>query len=188
MTTLTKPTTVTLPLAIGRFALHFLEMCVVMCMGGGVLQFLVFSAIGAIGYPDIVARAPELGMLILAANFAIVMAVYMLLRGHARQHNIEMSGSTLLGAIPFILALWLGWIARGSLANWGDLFRLMCGPLCALMFVVMLVRFNDYGGRVGAVIATSASGEYTCPMHPDVRQAQAGKCPRCGMTLVRIRP
>jgi hypothetical protein len=29
-------------------------------------------------------------------------------------------------------------------------------------------------------------GEHTyhCPMHPDVRQARAGKCPRCGMGLV----
>src|SRR5438874_4189747 len=25
---------------------------------------------------------------------------------------------------------------------------------------------------------------YTCPMHPDVRAAAPGKCPRCGMTLV----
>src|SRR5256885_394598 len=25
---------------------------------------------------------------------------------------------------------------------------------------------------------------YTCPMHPEVRQSQPGKCPKCGMTLV----
>ncbi len=25
---------------------------------------------------------------------------------------------------------------------------------------------------------------YTCPMHPEVRQAQAGDCPKCGMHLV----
>lgn len=25
---------------------------------------------------------------------------------------------------------------------------------------------------------------YTCPMHPDVREAKAGKCPRCGMMLL----
>ncbi len=28
-----------------------------------------------------------------------------------------------------------------------------------------------------------ASGEYTCPMHPDVRQAGPGSCPLCGMGL-----
>ena len=25
---------------------------------------------------------------------------------------------------------------------------------------------------------------YTCPMHPDVRQPNMGKCPKCGMDLV----
>ena len=26
--------------------------------------------------------------------------------------------------------------------------------------------------------------DYSCPMHPDVRQPSAGKCPKCGMKLV----
>jgi hypothetical protein len=25
---------------------------------------------------------------------------------------------------------------------------------------------------------------YTCPMHPEVREDRAGKCPKCGMDLV----
>ena len=25
---------------------------------------------------------------------------------------------------------------------------------------------------------------YLCPMHPDVRQATPGKCPKCGMALL----
>src|SRR5262249_42477868 len=25
---------------------------------------------------------------------------------------------------------------------------------------------------------------YTCPMHPEIRQRAAGRCPRCGMDLV----
>jgi Cu+-exporting ATPase len=25
---------------------------------------------------------------------------------------------------------------------------------------------------------------YTCPMHPAVREASAGKCPKCGMALL----
>jgi hypothetical protein len=24
---------------------------------------------------------------------------------------------------------------------------------------------------------------YTCPMHPDVKQSQPGRCPKCGMEL-----
>ena len=26
---------------------------------------------------------------------------------------------------------------------------------------------------------------YTCPMHPEVRSREPGKCPKCGMALVR---
>jgi rubrerythrin len=26
---------------------------------------------------------------------------------------------------------------------------------------------------------------YTCPMHPEVKQPAPGKCPKCGMTLVK---
>ena len=29
-----------------------------------------------------------------------------------------------------------------------------------------------------------ASKLYLCPMHPDVRQATPGKCPKCGMELL----
>ncbi len=25
---------------------------------------------------------------------------------------------------------------------------------------------------------------YTCPMHPEIREAEAGRCPSCGMALV----
>lgn len=27
---------------------------------------------------------------------------------------------------------------------------------------------------------------YTCPMHPEVRSAEPGTCPKCGMTLVPV--
>jgi heavy metal-binding protein len=30
----------------------------------------------------------------------------------------------------------------------------------------------------------AAAAVYTCPMHPEVRQPQPGRCPKCGMTLV----
>jgi hypothetical protein len=30
----------------------------------------------------------------------------------------------------------------------------------------------------------NASKLYLCPMHPDVRQTNPGKCPKCGMDLL----
>ena len=31
---------------------------------------------------------------------------------------------------------------------------------------------------------TGEQATYTCPMHPEVRSAEPGKCPKCGMFLV----
>jgi hypothetical protein len=38
-----------------------------------------------------------------------------------------------------------------------------------------------------AAPAREAMPMYTCPMHPEVRQASAGSCPKCGMTLKQRR-
>ena len=29
---------------------------------------------------------------------------------------------------------------------------------------------------------------YTCPMHPEIRSPKPGDCPKCGMTLVKVKP
>ena len=33
--------------------------------------------------------------------------------------------------------------------------------------------------------APDAAKPYSCPMHPEVRSAQPGRCPKCGMDLVK---
>jgi Cu+-exporting ATPase len=33
---------------------------------------------------------------------------------------------------------------------------------------------------------TAPQGEYTCPMHPEIKQAGPGSCPNCGMTLEQV--
>jgi membrane fusion protein, copper/silver efflux system len=34
--------------------------------------------------------------------------------------------------------------------------------------------------------SASPAAVYTCPMHPEVRSSEPGKCPKCGMTLERV--
>ncbi len=48
----------------------------------------------------------------------------------------------------------------------------------------------DAGGGllIELVRETDRTETFWCPMHPDVRSADAGKCPACGMTLVPIPP
>src|SRR3989338_10811059 len=43
------------------------------------------------------------------------------------------------------------------------------------------------GGRSSAA-AVQVTGIYACPMHPEVRQATAGSCPKCGMALEEVSP
>ena len=42
---------------------------------------------------------------------------------------------------------------------------------------------DPHAGRETKVSTPVA--EYTCPMHHDVRQSGPGRCPKCGMTLVK---
>lgn len=44
---------------------------------------------------------------------------------------------------------------------------------------------HSSGGRQNHMAGspTNSNGEYTCPMHPEVRQSGPGKCPKCGMFL-----
>lgn len=39
------------------------------------------------------------------------------------------------------------------------------------------------GQRAEATLSNGATVEYTCPMHPEVRQMGPGACPKCGMAL-----
>jgi hypothetical protein len=47
---------------------------------------------------------------------------------------------------------------------------------------------SDAGAAVEIVRDLHRPDAFWCPMHPDVRAADAAKCPLCGMTLVRIPP
>lgn len=42
--------------------------------------------------------------------------------------------------------------------------------------------------RLGAMEALAPTYELTCVMHPEVRQAQEGSCPKCGMGLMSVKP
>ena len=47
-----------------------------------------------------------------------------------------------------------------------------------------LKKFNGLIDFIGMQYSESGDQQvYYCPMHPEVRQAQPGKCPKCGMTL-----
>ena len=64
-----------------------------------------------------------------------------------------------------------------------------CSDACKLDFDKNPEVFLKSGGTVGVTSNARVTGtEYTCPMHPEVRQVGPGSCPKCGMALEPAAP
>ena len=76
--------------------------------------------------------------------------------------------------------------APGGSAEHGGRTYWFCSKSCREKFVADPKRYVN-----AAAAPTPASGDertYTCPMHPEVRQAGPGSCPKCGMALEPVAP
>ncbi|MEI8406515.1 MULTISPECIES: hypothetical protein [unclassified Kribbella] len=124
---------------VGRFVLHFLQMCLVMCAGAISLSVLFFGGAALLGYTDLPERAPELTTLVIAINLSLPMAVWMRFMGMDWRPTLEMSGATMVAGLLLIVAYWLDILAKTSL------LELQTGLLaCPLMLAIMLIRFRLY--------------------------------------------
>jgi hypothetical protein len=122
-------------------------MCVAMCAGGAILNALIFLAGPTLlGYPDLRQRLPELALVVIAFDYALVMAVWMRFRGMDWRPTLEMSGANIAVAIVVIALAEFGVVSGSSLRGWVFGF---CGPACLAMIVVMLFRLDLYTGRTG---------------------------------------
>jgi Cu+-exporting ATPase len=76
----------------------------------------------------------------------------------------------------------------GTFVHRGTTYR-FCGPRCREKFSADPESFlhpepsAPEHGPDDAVAASSARGEFTCPMHPQVRREEPEACPECGMAL-----
>jgi hypothetical protein len=92
-------------------------MCAAMCVGGGILNGLIFVAGPALlAYPDPRQQSPELALLVIAVDFALPMAAWMRFRGMAWRPTLEMSGATIGVAIVMIGLDWLDVVQDSILA------------------------------------------------------------------------
>lgn len=74
------------------------------------------------------------------------------------------------------------WIARfGNVGLW-----LATGVLLIILLGIAQRTGWIQGSRLNSGMSTedAATAIYTCPMHPQIRQSGAGRCPICGMALV----
>jgi Cu+-exporting ATPase len=74
--------------------------------------------------------------------------------------------------------------AAGSSAYQGKTYY-FCSKGCAARFETNPEKYLHPGAPPEPMDAeiTAAGVEYTCPMHPEVRQLGPGSCPKCGMAL-----
>jgi hypothetical protein len=134
---------VTVPRRIGHFVLHYLEMCMPMCVGFVVLDLIYFWIAGGFGYSEPFRQLPELSVLVVGLNMTAPMAAWMLFRGMPRRATAEMSAAMVVWAVVLLVLGLLGVLPKGRLA------LLEHGLMMPVMLVPMLLRLDLYTGRVG---------------------------------------
>lgn len=128
---------------VGRFLLHYFEMCMPMCIGFAVGDLAYFWAAGRFGYSDPFRELPELSVLVVTFTMTAPMAAWMLFRGMQRRPIAEMSAA--MPVLAFVL-LALGWLA---IAPRADLALLEHGLMMPVMLIPMFFRLDLYTGRAG---------------------------------------
>ena len=68
----------------------------------------------------------------------------------------------------------------------GQTYR-FCSANCLSKFLAEPLRYLTVAESAHPEIRP-AMGEYTCPMHPEIRQVGPGTCPKCGMALEPVQP
>lgn len=132
---------------VGRFFAEFFGMCAAMCVGGIALGLAFFQGAAQAGYPNFFEQHREISILVLGINWALAMGVYMAIRRHPWQHNLEMSSTAIVVALILIAASsWFGFAPRTNAPGWFGQFLFQCGPSCLLMGADMLLRVKHYTG------------------------------------------
>jgi P-type Cu+ transporter len=72
--------------------------------------------------------------------------------------------------------------AAGSVVHQGQTYY-FCSSGCATKFQASPEKYLGLQKAPEPMRAEAAGVEYTCPMHPEVRQMGPGSCPKCGMAL-----
>jgi Cu+-exporting ATPase len=78
--------------------------------------------------------------------------------------------------------------AAASVAYQGATFY-FCSLGCAAKFREAPEKYaqnNPNGSPSPTQAKTALQGEYTCPMHPEIKQTGPGNCPKCGMALEKL--
>lgn len=129
---------------IGRFGFHLMEMCGVMCLGGGLLVVSFFGLAAALGLSELREDLPALSALVIAVILAGAMVAWMRFRRMAWRPTLEMAGSSIAAGLVLIAGYWAGIVSEAAL------LPAVCGLACVAMLAVMLFRIPLYSsGHAG---------------------------------------
>jgi len=76
---------------IGRFTLHFFEMCAPMCVGFAIGDLIYFWAAGRFGYSHPFKDLPELSVVVITFTMTAPMVAWMVYRGMQQRAVAEMA-------------------------------------------------------------------------------------------------
>jgi len=124
--------------SVGRFGRHFLEMCAVMCIGGGALIGVFFAAASVVGFPDLRVDSPEWSALIVSIILAAAMVAWMRFRRMDWRPTVEMAGSSVVSGGVLVVGYWVGVVSKEALVP------SVCLVACVAMIAVMLFRLPLY--------------------------------------------
>jgi hypothetical protein len=119
------------------FALHYLEMVVVMFVGMGVFYGLVALAFSAAG-SSTTAQPGWFRVLLMGVVMTVPMVAWMTWRGHAVGRSVEMAAAMML---PTLVAAWL---ALAGVLGVMSALGVQHAAMLPAMLLVMLWRYREY--------------------------------------------
>src|SRR5207248_5863542 len=72
--------------------------------------------------------------------------------------------------------------------SYGGRHWYFCSLHCLDKFAAEPGRYAKAAGGPAPLPGAMPDAIYTCPMHPEIRQAGPGNCPKCGMALEPVAP
>jgi uncharacterized membrane protein len=126
---------------LGRFTLHFFEMCAPMCVGFAIGDLIYFWAAERFGYSEPFKQLPELSLLVVTLTMTAPMVAWMAYGRMPRRPIGEMAAVMPVLAVALLV---LGWL---SVLPMRDLALLEHGLMMPAMLVPMLFRLDFYAGK-----------------------------------------
>jgi hypothetical protein len=139
--------TVSVSRQAGHFVLHYVEMCVPMCIGFAVGDLVYFGIAAWFGYSQPFSELPVLSVVVVTFAMTAPMVAWMRFRGMRGRPVVEMAA-----VMPILagLLLMLGWL---GVLEMGDLALIEHGLMMPAMLIPMLLRLDVYTGRASYTAA-----------------------------------